>query len=175
MADAPIAIVGGESLIGEDLRQRLAEELRGVKVKLVGTELEEGALITEQGGEPVLMTGLDEETLHNSKVVILTGSEEAGRKAYAMLTPSQVVIDLTGALEDFPEARLRAPWIEAERGVVPSFCQVQVMAHPAAVALGKLLCRVAKGTRAVVTAMVPASEWEKPGITELHQIGRAHV
>jgi aspartate-semialdehyde dehydrogenase len=170
MADAPIALVGGDSLLGADVRERLAGELRGVKVKLVGADVEDGAVLTEQGGEAVLMTGLDEETLNAARVVILAGSAEAGQKAFRLLKGNQVVVDLTGAIEDLPQARLRAPWIEAERGVVPQFSTVQVLAHPAAIVLGKLLCHCTRNTRAVVTALVPASELGKAAVTELqHQ------
>ena len=85
MANAPIALVGGESLLGADVRDRLAEDFRGVPVKLVGTEDEMTAILTEQGGEAVVMTGMDEETLGAAKVVLLAGSAESSRRAMAMI------------------------------------------------------------------------------------------
>ncbi len=77
------------------------------------------------------------------------------------------LIDLTGALEDQPNARLRAPSAEASP---PAASAIQVIAHPAAIAVTMLLAplsRVAAIRRAIVHVFEPASERGQRGLDEV--------
>ena len=75
-----ITIVGGESLIGRELREVIREQRLPVEVQLAGVD--EGALtLTEREGEPAVITPLDEENLLGSCSTILAGSADSGRKA----------------------------------------------------------------------------------------------
>jgi aspartate-semialdehyde dehydrogenase len=162
-----IALVGGETLLGADIREVLAQQLDKVKVKLVGSQDE--TVITEDQGEAVVMTGLDAESLVESAVVVLAGSMESSRKAVQLIEATTArrpaIVDLSGALEERPEARLRAPMLDAG---TPSSA-IQIVAHPAAVVLAKVL-RAAKGAgRAVATLLAPASDRGRAGVEELRQ------
>jgi aspartate-semialdehyde dehydrogenase len=106
-------------------------------------------------------------------MAVLAGSKESSRKAYERIlavNPSAVVIDLAGGLEDVPAAQLRAPLIEPAN--YSAVGPVQIIAHPAAIALTMLLIQLRKaGTvhRSVVNIFEPASERAQAGIDELQK------
>jgi aspartate-semialdehyde dehydrogenase len=81
------------------------------------------------------------------------------------------VIDLTSALEDLPNARLRSPLSDRrESRLEPGI--VQVIAHPAAIALALMLSRIHQAhpiRHSVVQVFEPTSERGKAGINELQQ------
>jgi aspartate-semialdehyde dehydrogenase len=85
-----------------------------------------------------------------------------------------VLIDLTAALEDLAESRLRAPMID--RGVETASPEaksaVQTIAHPAAIAIALLLTHLQKARairNSVIQIFEPASERGKAGIDELQK------
>jgi aspartate-semialdehyde dehydrogenase len=87
-----------------------------------------------------------------------------------------VLIDLTGALEDQPQARLRAPSAEpidaALQDANSKRDAVHVIAHPAAIGISMLLAALVHRTtirRALVHIFEPASERGKKGVDELQQ------
>jgi aspartate-semialdehyde dehydrogenase len=81
------------------------------------------------------------------------------------------LIDLTGALAELPEAQLRAPSAEpkaANRAHSP----LQVIAHPASIAVTMLLTRLAaagKMRSSLIHVFEPASERGQRGIEELRK------
>jgi aspartate-semialdehyde dehydrogenase len=80
------------------------------------------------------------------------------------------VIDLTGALEDLAESRLRAPMVEPAGFDAKG--PVQTIAHPAAIAIALLLSHLQKAgsvRRSVIEIFEPVSERGKPGIDELQK------
>lgn len=168
-----ISIVGGESLIGRELRDLLAESRLPARINLIGVD-EDYVKLTEQGGEPAIITPLDKESLSDSQVVFLAGSTSSSRKALKMASkfkPGPVFIDLTGAAEDEPPARLRAPMVEPEDFTAPSG-RLYVVAHPAAIALALFLTQLTgKFTIRGSTAHIfePASERGLKGLEELRQ------
>ena len=172
-ASAIIVIVGGESLLGKEVREVL--EIRAVpaKIQLLAT-LEEGKVISGQHGELGVMDTLRAEDLMAAKVVILAGSPESSRRAYQLATaakgqPVPPFIDLSGGLEDNPQARLRAPM--AEPAPTPAG-PLSLVAHPAASVLALFLRRLQSITpirRCVVHIFEPASERGQTGLDELQQ------
>jgi aspartate-semialdehyde dehydrogenase len=81
-----------------------------------------------------------------------------------------VLIDLTGALEDMPEAVLRGE--TSGTSAVFRSLTVHVIAHPASIAIATLLVAIAKHARilrSVVHVFEPASERGKKGLNELQQ------
>lgn len=168
------AIVGGSTLLGRELRE-VFEALPGeIDLKLIGAEEGESVGLTEDAGEPVVVSPFDEENLIAATVVLLAGGAESARRAWELLALRKerpFVIDLSGSLAKVPGAQLRAPSVE-----LPAFQvnkdAVQVIAHPASVALAILLRRalsVGNVDAAVVNVFLPASEQGNPGLDELHQ------
>jgi aspartate-semialdehyde dehydrogenase len=168
-----VVLVGGGSLLGRELREMLAR-LPNIELRLTGTDEDESGTLTEVGGEPLVMTALDEENLSAASVVILTGSPASGQKALEILSRSKRparVIDLTYTLEENPQARLRAPMVEPERSDAGTG-SIFVVAHPAAIVLARFLERLNRNfplRRSVVHVFEPASERGKRGIGELQQ------
>jgi aspartate-semialdehyde dehydrogenase len=169
-----VALVGGETLLGREIREVFNESSLGRQLKLVaGEEDESGKVVAIDGGVSFLAE-LKEEEIEDAAVVVLAGSRESSRRALAV-NPTGLVIDLTGVAEDDPEARLRAPLVEdvaldlrrsdGSSGPV-------IVAHPAAVAIAILLRRVHR-TFGVVSSVIqifePASERGKAGVDELQQ------
>jgi aspartate-semialdehyde dehydrogenase len=168
-----VAVVGGETPLGADLREVLAGSILGGRVKLIGSDDAMGAVLSEEGGEPVVITALDADDLNAAHVIFFAGTEASSRKAFPKVDAANqpMLIDLTRALEDRPEARLRAPSAEPP-GYAPEGPVVAVIAHPSAivtVAVLRALNAHVKVKRAIVNAFEPASERGIAGINELHQ------
>jgi aspartate-semialdehyde dehydrogenase len=178
MAKAPairqVAIAGGESLLGAELRDLLRHWLPGARATLVGSEEPGSVILTERGGEPIVITGLDSEHLAETDLLFLAGSQEMSRRTVALLSKTKnkpPVIDLTSAFEDSPNARLRAPIAEPPNLTLPA-SKLSVIAHPAAAVLAALLRRLHAAfpiTSSNAHIFEPASERGRPGVHELHQ------
>lgn len=172
-ASATIVVVGGESLLGKEVREVL--EMRSVpaNIRLLAT-LEEGKIITQQDGEPGVMDSIRAEDLVTASVVILAGTPESSKRAYALATAVKgqrvpAFIDLSGGLEDNPGIRLRAPMAEpAHVEATP----LSLIAHPAASVLALFLQRLHAANpirKCVVHIFEPASERGQAGLDELQQ------
>lgn len=158
-----ISIIGGETLLGRELREALGEH--GFRnVQMIGAHDE--VSLTTLEGEAAVVTPLDRERLADSEVVFCAGTPESSRKAFDLASDGATFIDLTYALEDIPEARLRAPMVDAGEPV----SRVHVLAHPAATAVAVLMANMPGVIKqSVVQIFEPASERGQAGIHELQQ------
>jgi aspartate-semialdehyde dehydrogenase len=167
-----VAIVGSGSLLGRELRELLAE--LPVRTRLIGADTDEAGVLTEESGEPVVMTELDEENLGGARVVMLAGSAESSRRALQIVskgTSRPAIVDLTYTLDDHPDSFLRAPAVEPAHFAAPGLGR-HVVAHPAAIAVALFLCRlhsVGAVRQAIVQIFEPASERGHRGIEELER------
>jgi len=146
-----IAVIGGESLSGKEVTDLLESAGLPATVRPVTDDEGEGAAAS-------------------SRVLVLAGPTESSRRAFDQFPKGNPVVDLIGALEDHPTARLRAPMVE------PSGYQaadaIQVIAHPAAIAIALLLTELRKAgaiRKSVVHVFEPVSERGKAGIDELQR------
>ena len=175
---ASIAIVGGETLLGKEVNELLEARKIPASIELVASfdpdESTKAASILAIGAEePVVMSSIESAELSSAQILILAASKESGHQVYERIRgakPAPVVIDLTGALEDLAETRLRAPMVE------PAGFQakgpVQTIAHPAAIAIALLLTHLQKAgaiRRSVIEIFEPVSERGKAGIDELQK------
>ena len=169
-----IAIIGGESLLGKEIRELLEESDVRADVKLITSVKEEGSILTRGRDEPLIMTPLQAADLGAAKILVLAGSQESSLWAHEQirgLNPAPLVIDLTGALENLPDARLRAPLVEPS-GYRAGGTTIQVVAHPAAIALALFLIQLLKAgaiRRALAEVFEPASERGQAGLDELQK------
>lgn len=180
-----VAIVGGDTLLGKEIRELLGESKVQPRVELLSAGAEGAAVVTSLGAaeedEPLVMTPMNAESLEGSKAAFLASTPSASRRA-AKLNPKggPVLIDLTGALEEQPQARLRAPSAEPPKksgnaGPINTG-PVQVIAHPASIALAMFLATLVKVSpvrRSLIHIFEPASERGQRGIEELQQQNRA--
>ena len=142
-----------------------------IDLRLIAADEEHVGTLTVVGDEPAVTSGLDVLGLDGVSAVILAGTEAASRKALdlADLEPGTVVVDLTHVAEERPDARLRAPAVEPEAMDAGG---VQVIAHPAAIALAIFLRRLQMHSpmrRAVIQIFAPASEHGMEGVAELQE------
>lgn len=167
------AIVGSDTLLGQEIQQVLTEEAPDISVSLIGDEAE-SAILTERAGEPVVISTLDELSLTSAAVVFLTGTPESCQRSLeiAARAPSHAaLIDLTHSLEDRPDSDLRAPLVDPPDLSLLS-PGVHRIAHPAAIVLAEFLGQLGKTyniKRSVAHVFAPASEYGREGIEELHR------
>ena len=161
-------------MLGKEVRELLEGRGLGVNVELVASdETEDTSIIAVGREEPEVIGSLQAADLGTAKIVLLAGSRQSSRNAFERVRnthPPPVVIDLIGALEDHPTARLRAPIAEPPVSKIAG--AIQVIAQPAAIALALFLTHVRKtGTirRSVVEVFEPASERGQLGIDELQK------
>jgi len=167
------ALLGGDSLLGRELRDVVKERELPVDLRLFGGEAST-AVLTEEEDEAAVMEPLGEDSLEGMSAVFLAGSVELSRRAMELARKQKrapVWIDVRGALEDLPESRLRVPALEREPRVAEPG-SLESIVHPAAALLGRffeLLSRAHPLRRSVVAAFEPASARGQKGIDELHQ------
>jgi aspartate-semialdehyde dehydrogenase len=167
-----VAVVGADTLLAKELRELLADATPSPRVQLIAAAADGSAVLAAEEEDVVVMTPLIAESLAGVKVAFLAGSPASSRKAVKVAQEVGVkVIDLSGALEDHPQARLRAPMAEP---LPPSEKDnsVQVIAHPGAIALTiflAALARAGKLRRTLIHVFEPASERGKKGLEELRQ------
>jgi aspartate-semialdehyde dehydrogenase len=164
-----IAIVGGESLIGREIRELLSSISPEPAIRLVSGEAESAQITRDDEGDAIVLEPMSAEALADVKAVILGGTPESSRRALELTAARRTpLIDLTGALEDHPDARLRAPAIEGFEDHGRQ--NIHVIAHPAAVSLAIFYNRLAGRwpiVRSLVEIFEPASERGQKGLHEL--------
>ena len=169
-----MALIGSDSLLGREIRDIIATSDHDIKLRLVADTEEIAGALTRVGDEPAVVGGLTADSLEGARATFLAGSAQSSHKALALLAedPGATINDLTGAAEDRPDARLRAPLVESaeemDEGEYDS--AVQVIAHPAAIAMALLLRRlhsIEAVRAAVIQIFAPASEHGKQGVEEL--------
>jgi aspartate-semialdehyde dehydrogenase len=169
------ALIGSESLLGREIRDLMSASADPMELRLVADLHEEPGALTRVGDEAAIVGKLDAASLSGARVVFLAGSPASAQKAAKLLEDSGDVdlVDLTGTLEDRPEARLRAPLVEEEEPEAPDASPaIHVIAHPAAVAIAMFLRRLHahEPVRAsVIQIFAPASEHGTAGVEELQQ------
>jgi aspartate-semialdehyde dehydrogenase len=169
-----VALVGSDTLLGREIRDIVATSDGDLSLRLVADIDEAAGALTRVGDEPAVVGGLTAASLAGARAVFLAGSAEASRKALELAAdePETTIIDLTGAAEDRPDARLRAPLVESSEDADEADYEsaVQVIAHPAAIALALFLRRLhsIEPVRAsVIQIFAPASEHGTEGVEEL--------
>jgi len=165
-----IALVGGDTLLAKEIREVLDGSKPAPRVQLISAAADGSATLTADDEEPLVMAPLSAESLAGAKVAFLAGSPASSRRVLKVNPKDGPrLIDLAGGLEEQPEARLRAPSAEA---ALPAASPIQVVAHPAAIALAMFLGRlskIARIKRSVVHVFEPASERGQRGLEELRQ------
>lgn len=166
-------LVGGDTLLGKEVRDLVAERDLPVHLRLCSSGVEERVLTAEEG-ELSVMDPLSPDLLKSASVVLLAGASETSKSALAMasgMKNSPAFIDLAGDLEQLAEARLRSPLLEKGNEEFPAGT-IHTIAHPAAAVLARLLLLIHRHhplRHAVVTIVEPASARGQSGIDELHK------
>jgi aspartate-semialdehyde dehydrogenase len=183
-----VAVVGGDTLLAKEVRDVIALAQPAPRMKLIsataavpasGPTLVPAAATDETEEEESALIPLSLESLEGSSVAFLAGSPASSRRALKLVNSQDAavaprLIDLTGALEEQPNARLRAPVAEPvpDPSILLQPAAIQVIAHPAAIVLAKFLSTVAGCARlrsSQAHIFEPASERGRRGIDELQK------
>lgn len=155
-----IGIVGSDTLIGRDLRDLIGERNIKATVQLLSSGEQ---VITSDQEEPIVLGALTPDELADVDIILLAGDAASSRRALEASPKTATLIDLTGALEDEPDARLTG-----DGGTRP----LRIVPHAAALIIARVLEALhqqAAIRHAVVTIFGPASEHGQEGMTELQQ------
>src|SRR5580693_677460 len=171
-----VAIIGAATLKGRELKEVLSDRnFPATDIRLLDDEESLGQL-QAVGEEPTFIQSVLPEHLDDVDFTFFAADENFTRETWPMARKAgSDIIDLSYALEDRPDALLRAPWIERELGATRKvdFSEAPVViAHPASVVLALLLLRaqkIGKIARAIATLFEPASEHGRRGMDELHE------
>src|SRR5947207_10992226 len=171
-----VVIVGAATLKGKEIAEVLSDRnFPSADIKLLDDDESLGQLETA-GEEISFIQSVRAEQFEHVDFTFFACDQDCTRSNWKTVQKAgSAIVDLSFALEDVPEAMLRAPWIERQLGqVLTPELQPRpvVIAHPAAVVLALLLLRVQKaGTvkRVVSTVFEPASEHGQKGMDELHE------
>lgn len=162
--------MGGETLLGRELREVLASRVTGAVITTYASTGEGN--FGEEDGEAIYRDPLDAQSLAKEHAVLVAGSRDGALKAYSLAKAAggrPVLIDCVGDLDHEPEARIVAPLFQ---GPDLKTNWLLVLAHPAASALALVLTRLAVHQhirKAVTHIFEPASERGRRGVSELHQ------
>ena len=167
-----IAIVGASTLLGKELKDALSESaLAAASFSLLD---EAGALgqLDQVGDEITFVQAIESDAFDKVDFTFFCGSEDLTRMYWKRaLRAGSTLLDLSGALDQEPGVLVRAPWLEGDAGSADLFTPAIVPAHPAALALALLMgrLRAAVPRFVAVTLLVPASEFGRGAMDELHQ------
>ncbi len=170
-----VAIVGATSLKGKEVKEVLEERLFPVKKLALLDDDESLGRLTEFQGEPALVASIDAEAFRENDLVFFASTSSAftlGQWPQAA-AGTAAVVDLTHALLEVPEARLRVPALaDCLPPVEDSPRRWYLVPHPAAIMLLALLGGLGRGFRlrqAVANVFEPASERGAAGLDELQE------
>ena len=167
-----LALIGSESLLGREVRDLVSTGGYPFDLRLIAAGEEQAGKLTLVGEEPAFLGGLTAASLAGAAGLILA-SPDGARRAVELADPGTAVIDLAFVADDASDSRLRAPAVEPPSAAPPASA-VQVIAHPAAIAIAMLLRRLqarAPMRRSLVQVFAPASERGTAALEELQQQG----
>jgi aspartate-semialdehyde dehydrogenase len=168
-----IAIAGASSLLGRELKEAISESPLAASTFTLLDEEEAKGQLDQVGDEVTFIQPIGADAFERMDFTFLCGTEALTRKHWReALRSGSTVLDLSGALDQEAGVLVRAPWLGSEAATVDLFTPAVVPAHPAAVALALLLERVQQAAKvkfAAATVLVPASEFGRGAMDELHQ------
>jgi len=168
-----IAIAGASTLVGRELKDALSESpLAAANYVLLDEDDVQGQL-DQVGDEITFVQAIAPEAFDHIDFTFFCGSEDLTRKHWRdALRAGSTVLDLSGALDQEAGVLVRAPLMGSEAATVDLFTPAVVPAHPAALALALVLERLQQAAPvriAFATLLLPASEFGRAALDELHQ------
>ena len=173
MPSFKIAIVGASTLLGKELKDVLADSpLAAADLLLLDGEEGRGQL-DQVGDEISFIQAIEPGSFDHVDFTFFCSSEELTARYWKdALRAGSTVLDLSGALDGEQAVVVRAPWTGAESASVDLLTPAVVPAHPAALTLALLMDRLSQAAElksVVATVLLPASEFGRAAMDELHQ------
>lgn len=164
-----ISLVGADTQLGREVADGLKRTDLKASVQLLGDAT---SILAETDDEALIMSAIDQRLVLASDLIISAAGAMTTAKAWEFTGEAgPPLIDITGALEAQPSARIRSPLTEPE-GFYAGRSRLSVMAHPAAATLTLLLRRIHAAfpiRHTIAQIFEPASERGLAGIQELQQ------
>ena len=169
-----IAIVGAATLLGKELKDALTESSLAAADFALFDEDEGLGQLDQLGDEVTFVQGDHARTaFEHVDFTFFCGSESLTRRFWReALRAGSTVLDLSGALDQEAGVLVRSPWVGAQDVAADLFTPAVVPAHPAALALALLMERLQQAApvrSAAATVLLPASEFGRAAMDELHQ------
>lgn len=168
-----IAIAGASTLLGRELKDVISESPLAAASFVLLDEADVHGQLDQVGDEVTIIQAIGPDAFERVDFTFFCGTEGLTRKHWSQaLRSGSTVLDLSGALDQEAGVLVRAPWLGSEAAAADLFTPAVVPAHPAAVTLGLLLERVQQAAPvqiAAATVMIPASEFGRGAMDELHQ------
>lgn len=168
-----IAIAGASTLVGRELKEALSESPFAASTFVLLDEEDAQGQIDQVGDEVTFIQAIRADAFDRSDFTFFCGTEDLTRRHWRRaLGAGSTVLDLSGALDQETGVLVGAPWLGAETAAADLFTPAVVPAHSAALALALLLDRIEQAAPvrfAAATVMVPASEFGRAAMDELHQ------
>lgn len=168
-----IAIAGAATILGKELKDALSDSsLAGASFVLLDEDEGLGQL-DQVGDEVTFVQAIAPDAFDHVDFTFFCGRGELTLKHWRQaLRAGSTVLDLSGALDQETGVLVRAPWIGTDAASADLFTPAIVPAHPAALVLALIMERmeaVAPVRSAAATMLVPASEFGRAAMDELHQ------
>lgn len=168
-----IAIAGASTLLGKELKEALSESpLAAANFVLLDQDDALGQL-DQVGDEVTFVQPIVPDAFEKTDFTFFCGAPDLTRQHWKQaLTAGSSVLDLSGALDQETGVLVRAPWIGTEAASADLFTPAIIPAHSAALVLALLMERLQQYLpmrSAAVTLLVPASEFGRVAMDELHQ------
>ena len=168
-----IAIVGASTLLGKELKDALSESSLASSDVALLDENEGLGQLDQMGDEITFVQPISADAIEHVDFTFFCGTEALTQKYWReALRAGSTVLDLSGALDSETGVLVRSPWISAQEVSADLFTPAVVPASPAALALAVLMERVqqvAPVRQAAATVLLPASEFGRAAMDELHQ------
>jgi aspartate-semialdehyde dehydrogenase len=168
-----IAIAGASTLVGRELKEALSESPLAAANFILLDEDEVQGQLDQVGDEITFVQAIAPDAFDHVDFTFFCGTESLTRKHWRdALRAGSTVLDLSGALDQEKDVVVRAPLLASEAATVDLFTPAVVPAHPAALAPALLLERLqqaAPARCAFTTLLLPASEFGRAALDELHQ------
>ena len=168
-----IAIVGASTLLGNELMDAVSESsLAAADLSLLDEDEGLGQL-DQVGDEVTFVQAISADSFEHMDFTFFCGTEALTQKHWReALRAGSTVLDLSGALDAETGVLVRSPWIAAQEVTADLFTPAVVPANPASLALALLMERVQQAApvrQAAATVFLPASEFGRGAMDELHQ------
>ncbi len=168
-----IAIAGASTLLGKELKEALSDSPLAAASFVLLDEEEGLGQLDQVGDEVTFIQAIGADAFDSMDFTFFCGTEALTRKHWReALRAGSTVLDLSGALDQEAGVLVRAPRMGLDEGMADLFTPAVIPAHPAALALAVVMERlqqVAPVRLAAATLMVPASEFGRAAMDELHQ------
>jgi aspartate-semialdehyde dehydrogenase len=168
-----IAIAGASTLLGKELKDALSDSPLAAANFVLLDEDEALGQLDQVGDEVTFVQAIEPDAFEHVDFTFFCGSEELTRKHWKQpLRAGSSVLDLSGALDLETGVLVRAPWVTSDEVSADLFTPAVVPAHPAALALALLIERLRQAApirTVAATLLVPASEFGRAAMDELHQ------